>query len=297
MEVLDQQAQVTVNSLPKLLQRDELAYAESVGKSEKRSIAEIIHNTSGEGTVVRLFFGATAEMPARGLSYITAASRIAEYIPHEQVQIIFANNIGCEVNGLSKRESQHQARLLAELGKKYIGLHHPDIVDTYFFGEDVPSPKIKELRPAVTQLIESDEKLARRLKGKGSKHGEDYATYSAAHIFYQEMADMSPVGLSGEEPEPLEAQRIVSIGCQQEHPFYRLRVAARRAFQDEEFIPTAQVFTKHLLPPYYVSRGGEQTLENMVQSGIDVLSAGDDSVRRDLTYLRDVALAEEVCHE
>lgn len=271
--------------LTRHLQADPAAYAESVGKHEKRDLAEIVGHDTGEGTVVRLFMGATEEMPLRGLGYVAAATEIAGYIPHEQLQVIFVSHLGERVNNIDHDTSSQQAELLASLGRRYLEVCHPDRAGTVMFGTDGAVDLIDELRPDVEEIIHADDVLADRLGTKGDTHGSDYAMYGAAHVAYQETAALTPEGLTDDEPEAVIPERIVSVGCQQEHPFYKLRMAARKSIERLELVTTGQIFTRHLIPPYYSSRGGEQSLEDAIANGPDPSMASEASVRRDIDHL------------
>src|SRR6185312_6982845 len=211
--------------LTKHLQADPAAYVESVGKQEKRDLAAIVGDETGDGTVVRVFFGATEEMPLRGLGYIASAAEAAKYIPHEQLQVIFVGHLGERINGVNRDDSSRQAEMLTTIGRRYIELAHPDRADSVLFGQDTADIElIDEITPEVRELIEGDEKLADRLGNKGDRHGEDYGAYGAAHVVYQETAALMPVGFTADDPEAVRPRRIVSVGCQQEHPFYRLKI-------------------------------------------------------------------------
>ncbi|MEK7059607.1 MAG: hypothetical protein AAB971_02535 [Patescibacteria group bacterium] len=295
MEALSTHTHQSVKSLQRTLQADKAAYTESVGKREKAHMTGILNHPSGEGTVVRVFFGATTQMPVRGLGYVTAASRIAEHIPHSQLQVIFVNGLGHEINGIDRGRSRRQAELLADLGRKYLQVHKPAMADRVLFGEDNTTELITDLQPVVGEVIAADSRLTEQLAGKGSKHGGDYLAYSAAHIAYQEMGVMDPSPLTCDDPSPAAADRILNVGCQQEHPFYAVRMAARQAINGSDLVPSGQVFTRHVLPPYYMSRSGEQLLEDALVDGIQLGVASDLSVRRDTDYLLQVMPGEEIC--
>lgn len=255
---------------------------------------DILRHETGAGTVLRVFFGATTEMPLRGLSYVTAATQIARHVPHEQLQVVFTNRLGEEVNGVDREAAVRQAMLIRGLGRSFIEGHHPDMADKIMFGEDVPDEMIQAIRPGVNEVISNDPRLLNELSGKDSKHGSDYETYAAAHVVYQDTDVMSPTGLTDHEPVAVTPERIVSIGCQLEHPFYRLRAQVREALRDLSYVPAAQVFTKHVLAPYYSARGGEQSLEDAMNMGVNNNRYTDPAARRDIAYLLTVMPNEEI---
>lgn len=293
METLQNTQRVTHKNLQKRLQADQAAYAESIGRHDKQTIADIANHASGEGTVLRLFFGATLAMPLRGLSYVLAARRIAEHIPHEQLQVIFAHDLGESINGIKREEARVQAMLIRDTCRRHFE-RQTGGSDNITFGEDTPTELQRTLIPVMRDIVESDPALLTSLAAKGSKHGQDFLAYGTAHVSHQETSAMSPVGLTTAEPAPIKPQRLVSIGCQQEHLFYRLRHKARTTLANPSFIPAAQIFTRHVLPPYYMARGGEQLLADALHTGVDLAQMQDTSASRDVDHLLQIIPMEEI---
>jgi hypothetical protein len=293
---------ISYKAMQKKLQNDPLTYTESVGQSNKQNARAIFSHPDGKGTVIRLFFGATRCMPVRGLSYVTAAQNIAAYIPHEQLQIVFAHDLGSRVNDVPKDTAREQAKLLREVMRRHIEAMNPQAAAKVAFVEDTPEPLMTEIEPGMAELIGSDNRLHARLSDKSSKHGNNYAGYGAAHVVLQETGVSELVGLTGGEPAPVTPERLVSIGCQQEHLFYDLRNKARTVLTDLSYVPTAQIFTKHVLPPYYLARGNgdypdmvaEQTLESALSGGLDMAKMVNLSAKRDVNYLLTVMPCEEI---
>lgn len=269
-------------------------YVESVGSKAKDISREAISNMGAQGTILRLFFGATSEMPLRGLSYVIAAAKIAELLPCSQLQVISMTELGESINGIGQEESLKQARLLREASRRFLETYCPDIEERVMFGQDEASELVVELKPGIQELVEGDSKLKQKLSAKGSKHGDDYLAYGAAHVVHQETNVVNPLGLTLSEPAAVSAERIISIGCQQEHLFYGLRVKAREIIADLSYVPTAQIFTKHVIPPYYSAKRGEQSLESAVTGGVDTSYPTDPTAERDIAYLLDIYSAEEI---
>lgn len=284
----------TQKALQKRLVADPMAYTESVGRRDKKMTAEVLSNESGEGTVLRLFFGATACMPLRGLSYVAAAQAIAEHIPHEQLQVIFANSLGQTTNGLGIETSRSQAMLVRDSMRRKMEVQGSDSAERIVFAEDHELDSIDAITPDISNLIVADQSLHEKLHAKGLKRGSDHVRYGAAHVTHQETNLLEPQALSNNEPAVVTAQRIISIGCQQEHVFYALRHLARQALTDLPLVPTAQIFTRHVLPPYFMARGGEQSLSDALEHGIDMMQMQDSSARRDVAYLLEASTSNGV---
>jgi hypothetical protein len=280
---------ITHKNLQRRLQDDSRAYVESVGKHDKANIVQIASHPTGKGTVVRLVYGATKEMPVRGMGYVAAAYGIARHIPHEQLQVMFVNALGLAVNGVSRTASHRQAKMVETVGRMHLARLGPGVNRSVSFCEDnyLLRELTEQIRTPIQEIIEDDTHLSKHLAAKSGTERGDFATYSAAHVILHETPLATPdYGLSDESVQPVIPERIVSVGCQKEHPFYALRVKARKLLTDLDFVPSAQVFTRHVLPPYYIARGGEQSLDHAIDLGaIDMSQATDLSVQRDLAYL------------
>lgn len=288
MEVIQQQ-KIGHRQMQKILLSDKQAYVESVGKHERRTAGDIFSHETGAGTVLRVFFGATRSMPLRGLGYVVAAQEIARHIPHEQLQIVFVNELGDQINGIDRGTSRKQALLVRDLFRRQ--QVQPDKLT---FTEDTSQDMIGKIEPDIRELIAGDKNLHDKLSAKGQKHGSDFVRYGAAHVVHQETALMVPMGLTDTEPVAIQPSRIVSVGCQQEHLFYDLRSKARAALAGLDYVPSTQIFTKHVLPPYYISRNGEQSLAEALNFGVDLSQIGDMSAERDVKHLLSVIPQEEI---
>ncbi len=271
------------------LLRSPEAYVESVGKEDIAALGRAADAPDGKGTVLRLILGATANMPLRALSYVDCATRIARLIPCEQVQLIHANNLGNKVNGVDLELARKQAELLAAVSKLHIQACLPDVAAKVLHAEDTPVELEEITTCAGLALANSD--IGFQLQKKGTKHGGDAVIYAAAHTKFQDTDHLvlNPL-VSG--PVQARAERIISIGCQQERTFYAARIAIRPLLAAETLVDTAQIFTRHLTPPYFEALGGEQSLESALLHGVDLNMARDLSTQRDLLHLHNLVQME-----
>ncbi len=259
-------------------------YIESIGRQDIQTLSEVFDAPDGKGTVIRLIFGASPKIPLRALSYIDSAARVAEFLPNEQLQIIFANSLGNRVNGHSEEVLHEQAIRCAALGKMLITSFHPTLRDRTLFAEDTPSDLIDKIEPVAGRVLESDTKDMRTLRERGQTHAGDHRTYTAAHLVYQDTRALELRPLFIREPAPVTPDRIVSIGSQKEREFYAARMAIRQQLEGVELLPTAQLFTRHVTPPYFTARGGEQSIDDALMNGVDMQHCTDLGSLRDLTH-------------
>jgi len=222
-------------------------------------------------------------MPLRSLSYVASAARLAQLVPAEQVQIVCTSSVGEQVNGISADESAEQFGMLARFGSHMLEKAMPDTYERTIFAHDTPTAAVETVRPLVDQVLAADHRLNKTLRDKSQKHGSDFATYGAAHVVYQDTGRLELAEI-GSTPA-IDAQRIVTIGCQQERTFYGLRIGVRQLLHPEDLVPSVQVFTQHISPPYYTARGGEPLLEEAVRSRQLIFSAPDRAANRDLQHL------------
>lgn len=227
-------------------------------------------------------------MPLRALGYITSALRVQTALPEAQVQMVHTVNTAHRVNGLNPRGPTEQAKQLADLSRLAIerayGVTH--LIDP------VSTPMINEEAVArtLTRLPEhAQQKLARGGAGKGSA-----PSYVAAHLLMHDTRiELEPLG--PDEADPIVPKHIISIGAQSERPFYLARMACREDVELPDPVEhTGQLFTKHVLPPYYKCREGEPGISDIMSGHdplretyyiLDVSQQQNPSVQRDLAYL------------
>lgn len=279
---------ITKRSSPHFLRnkliKNKEAYVESVGKLDLETLSEVRDAQDGKGTVLRLIMGATQTMPLRALTYVDAALRCAQAMPFEQLQIIHANEIGHVVNAVPREEAAQQAVLLAHVARMHIRAVAPDLSGKVLHASDTPLD-LGSCISLARMVFNTNPELAQLLNSKGEKHGGNSEQYTAAHFAFQDTDQMvlDPL-FPSEAPMQAKAERIVSIGCLQERPFYLARMAMRELCCSSGLVASAQIFTKHASPPYFVARHGEPLLEDALRDGFSMEGVGDAAAARDLQH-------------
>ncbi len=268
--------------MKRVLIKDELAYVETIGKQDIENMTEVLAHPDGNNTVVRSFFGATENMSIRALSYVVSAARVSQLVPCEQLQIISVNNLGAEINGVSQTKAHSSTEILSDVGMRLLRAAMPDVAEKTIFAEDSPTQAVTETRPLAELAIRQDPELGQNLQKKGNKHGSDFVSYGAAHAVFQDTALLEPVSLS--DTEAVTPERIITVGCQQERTFYRLRMALRQLLQPDLLIPSVQVFTKHVSPPYLHGRDREQSMAEALYYGVINFDEFSGAAKRDMEH-------------
>lgn len=290
------------------LLEDPVNYVESVGKIDYINLAPDPKAQKRGKTVLRLVFGATESMPFRGLSYIDSAVRSAKHLDIDQIQVIHANAVGNRINGVNKFKSDDEAARLADAAAEITARAESEnlsilhAIDTRLDTE--------KYEPLARLALENNPKVAEKLMKKGAKHGGDALAYTAVHFAFQDTDNLELQPVDPSAPAQERAETIISIGCQQERTFYMARMAMRdvAAEADGMIDKTAQIFTKHVSPPYYVARGGEPLLAEGIdpkgrydffgENAIDGLPAvGDEAARRDIRHFITVNNTKEHTNE
>lgn len=279
----------------KALLEDRTTYTESVGKIDLAHLAPNPDASKTGGAILRLILGATEKgMPFRALSYIDSALRSAQHLDIDQLQIIHANAVGGRINAIDTHKAHDAAAQLAEAANEIVAMHQErnfsilHAVDTPF--------DTKRYEILAERALDSNPAIGDKLKGRGAKHGGDALAYTAVHFAFQDTNRLELQPLFANAPAQADGERIISIGCQQEQTFYLARMAMRGLAGDKDDMieETAQVFTKHVVPPYYFARGGEPTLQDgMDTEGLNFLS--DDAVMR-LNLIDDPAARRDIQH-
>lgn len=232
-------------------------------------------------------------MPLRALGYVASAiSLTTTHLPKAEVQVVHTLHSAKRINGLNLETPRKQARQFADTTSAVLnGLtqvtHLVDPVDELRFDHEGVVDAIRTL-PASIQ-----EKLQRGGKDRG-----DTTAYIAAHL---QMHDTTTklIPLRSLDARPVPPKRILSIGAQSERPFYLARMAYRGMNFEipNQVQETAQLFTRHVLSPYYMCREGEPHISQQFQTqtlGIDPetgcglpseVSHVNASVARDLQYV------------
>jgi len=263
----EQESNIQLKHIRKRLQGDQSLYIESIGRQDERGLIGAFDGDD-KTTVLRLVMGATARMPYRALSYIDTLLRIARVIPVDQVQIVHAVNLGNKINDIDLATSIAQFDKISVHSMANRQLVDLDVVHA----TDTPLDT-DQFVPLAEEALGRDGELAEKLQSKGTKHGGDSVRYLAAHYAFQ---DTDLLELSS--PNQIRPDRIISVGGSQERTFYRGRMGMQ-ALRGPD-VETAQIFTRHLIPPYYTARGGEPEIDD----GVGDLSDIDPAARRDIEH-------------
>ena len=284
-------------------------YIDSIGGIDYGNLPQIGVNLAAEGgissgTVVRTVFGGTEEMPLRGISYLLPPLIYLEQF-HEkgieppQLQVIFANNISGKLNGLDQERAADQSVVLASFASAYIAEYFPRLSDAVVFLEDTPLEKGSAARDGLLEVsrklqsaLSSETREALLGKGdNGSKRINPF--YGAAHLLIHDTAVPGVLRpLTVEQPETANPEAIISFGGYQEGTFYAVRHEVKPHL-DESYntIPTLQYFTKHRVPPYYMARGGDFSLDDALGGVPYREDAVSKTAQYDLGYLHKVTAA------
>ncbi|HEX7963716.1 MAG TPA: hypothetical protein VF466_03945 [Candidatus Saccharimonadales bacterium] len=227
-----------------------------------------------------------------------SAARVAQYLPLAQVQMVHTLHTGNRVNGAPLETARSCAVRYAGLGKLPLAASGLKVAGGLTFTTDPLEPLELDETKITAALAKLPHAHRDRLLNGGHKRGADAIAYIAAHVQMHDTA-AALLPLRPEDPEPIAPSRIISLGAQSERAFYLARMACR-----DEGLPvpgqveTAQLFTRHVLPPYqFDSRGcSEPPMEEILaappfRQPLEWAPipyekvAAELSATRDLTYL------------
>lgn len=246
---------------------------------------------------IRTVFGSTELMPLRALSYMIPSLIQAENIKNltgiePQLQFILATNITAALNGMDQETAKDQAIKFTRIARAYIDEFFPVIRNAIFL-QDIPLDekfrrRLEELAEAVR--IHARPEMVQKLLEKGENHNGrgKHELYGGAHILIHDAAslDILEPAISN-QPEAVDPSVIVSVGGKQESDFYKLRHQVKPFVADSyKRVKTIQYFTKHHVPPYYMDRNGDISLDNAFDiSGESLRYPVGKSASYDLDYL------------
>jgi hypothetical protein len=238
-------------------------------------------------------------MPLRAFGYLASAAHIAnEYLPNAQVQMVHTLHAAQRVNGVNIEQARKGAEHFARLGTLMLAGSGVSTERVTFLVDPLEPADIDE--DAVRAALETAPADVRdKLLASGSRRGSDTIPYVAAHLqMHDTAAGLAPLRHADEAP--IEPTRIISLGAQSERPFYLARMACRE--QDvvipDRITDTAQLFTRHVLPPYqFTKQGSEPHMQELLAAepfrsplewAADPFAAAPEnlSAARDLTYLQ-----------
>lgn len=253
-------------------------------------------------TAIRVVYGATEEMPLRALSYMLPALVYIEnmataniHLP--QLQVIFTNRIASQLNGLDIDKTAEQVRTFSQFAKRFVKEFFPGSAQKVVFLEDAPLTKGSVIRDEliyIAQLLEKyippDIKDLLAQKGNNGR-GHINIFYGAAHTLIHDIdLPESLVPLFDDQGIVDSVDNIISFGGFREQFFYRLRQVVK-PFLDEKYrkAKTLQFFTKHRVPPYYMAKGGDISLDDvLVRKSFYTLDIAE-MAQDDLDYMREVS--------
>lgn len=276
-------------------------HIEAIGGNDIGNIFPIATNLSLNRsripeTAIRVVYGGTREMPFRALGYVLPALVYAENIGvnNVQIQIIFPNNITSSLNALPMNTVSEQAKNFSGVAKRYIQNFFPSLKDSVIFMEDTPLGKGSLLRSElirVASILKSNipDSLKKELEKKGGgARSRTNLFYGAAHLLIHDV-DLQGVlvPLLPDQPAAISPNTIVNMGGNKEQFFYKLRQAMKINLDSDYFnVKTFQFFTKHMVPPYTMTRIGNDISLDSVLRGRDLeLDSLAIPVQHDLDYL------------
>ncbi len=303
------------NRLPKvvgkLLLTDATAFSESylegIGGNDLEAVANLavdIARKKEHAPIIRVVFGATTEMPIRGLSYILSPLSYmdnlrGDILPMPQLQVIFAHHLSSELNGMNKEDKKivgEQAKKLAAVARGFINGAYPELADKVVFAEDVSfgdNTQYQELLSHLKNVAEVaiDPKTAEALQAKANNNGNgaNSLSYASAHILMHDinLPDLLQP-LFTDQSSLMLPTAIISMGGRQEYDFYNIRQCVKQVLiknRVDSFLPTIQFFTRHHTPPYIPDRNGDILLDDVVNGeSIDAKAVGV-AASYDLRYL------------
>jgi hypothetical protein len=213
-------------------------------------------------------------------------------LPDAQVQFVYTIRTGNRVNGLRICDTAVAAGQFNRFGRQLINAHYPDMAERATFLLDPLEPPRIDTEAIAVAITHTPPQIQERLARAARRPGSHIA-YIAAHLVMHDTAAELVRAYKSKEPEPIVPSCVVSLGAQSERPFYEARMACRAQGVDVPGLleATGQLFTRHVLPPYYMSRGGELALGTDAPVLVPDQPPGVLSVQRDLEYLRQVTEA------
>lgn len=232
----------------------------------------------------RLVYGATEQASLRSLSYplpilsiIKEISNINNINPN--LQIIFANNLSGNLNDLDENKTS------AESNKIMSGINHiakdmglNNQIGFYYDNKNINYDNLKHLAREFANNTPSQ--LLQTLRGKGDSNDlEKTCLYAAAHYEIHDNPDTKLEYITGIKMP--EKTNIIDIGGVQEKYYRAVRLLIAEIVETD--INTAQIYTRHHVPPYYMARGGDIPLDKF--DNINTLENIATAAKPDLIYL------------
>lgn len=273
-------------------------YIEGLGQLDCQNLLYLARDIalSGGSSAIRVVYGATEKMSLRAISYFIPCLELMNSFKSNgfivpQLQIIFANNLSGGLNNLDKETVGQQTLRFSKVSRVFIKEYFPDISDFVVFLVDQELKKGSVIRDEMVRVAKLlREKISpisgEELMGKGRmvRNRINYF-YAAAHLLVHDADFAIFHPMSDEQSEQIQADSIISFGGLQERLFYKIRHEIKLYLPDSyRKIRTLQYFTKHHVPPYYMARGGDVSLDAAL--GMDRIEDGlATTAKHDLFYL------------
>ncbi len=282
------------------LLQDPRAYMGSIGRRDnghRRMFNTLARN--GRDTVVRVCFSVPdRHPPVRALGYFAAATHVVQqYLPEAQLQFVATIHANARINQVPLDEAKKGARLLFDAASSIKGIA-PNLDTNVVYGFDIPTlPKVPMHR--IIPIMRHED-ISKQLRKSAARRGAQYEEYVGAHLALHDAVDVVESAVRYSASPVAEAETIVSIGAESERSFYLARHICRSAplFTFPGMVKdTAQLFTKHVYPPYAYLRHSTQDMFDPVLTTPDsTRQLGSmvfdpilpmTSVQRDLLYVRE----------
>jgi hypothetical protein len=282
------------------LLRDSRTYMRSIGKEDdgRRRMYNVLER-DGRDTIVRVCFSVPdRNPPVRALGYFAAATRtVQEYLPEAQLQFIATVHANARINQVPLEEAKAGARQLFDAAVSIKGITpHPETDVVYGFD----TPTLPEVPMHRIIPIMRHEEVSKELAKSAARRGTRYEEYVGAHLALHDAVDVVESARAYGSVPVSEAETIVSIGAESERRFYLARHICRSAlyFTFPGMVEdTAQLFTRHVYPPYaYLRHNTEGMFDPALMSPDSVRQLGSmaldpilplTSIQRDLLYVRE----------
>lgn len=282
-------------------------YIAGMGGEEIEQIADIgmmlASSNESQSVAFRVVFGSTEQMPLRALSYILPPLMMMGKLKEvtgraPQLQVVFADQISSGLNRLDVHKTTSQSAQFANTARGYIEEFFPELDGSAVFLGDTPlgqgtflRSELVLLAQALSQHITPETKESLYSKGNGTGRLNPY--YAAAHLLMHDRDGSEYLRPILKDQLALIAPKaIVSFGGLQERLFYKVRHELKSYLGVEyNTAKTFQYFTRHHVPPYYMARGGDMALEDVLEGE----SIGNQPIAQaavhDLDYLRSVSMS------
>ena len=275
-------------------------YIKGMALGDTKSFVEAVTNACSsieEPITFRVVYGATKQASIRSLSYtlpaMHAMQRIAEFTPvPTYLQVVFANGISSHLNDLDYDTVESEAHIIrrgVEEEARQLGLDQQiGFYDDSLISLDKVDYAAKGFEDgAPTELVHA-------LRDKGFNNNTS-SQYAAAHHLVHDSPDTKLNFLGGTKVP--ERTGMIDFGGVQEKYFKAARRVLAEVFSVD--ISGPQVYTKHVVPPYYMARGGDLALKDFLD-GSDIGQDFGSAAHHDINYLSKSidlnTLREEVKH-